>query len=89
MKRYGYRAAPGARPGSINTPEGALPPELHVTCYDGENIEEYDNLSLSKIAELRGQSQVMWIDAVGLGDARLIEEIGHNWDFTVWHLRIW
>jgi len=78
MKRYGTRVAPGARPGSINIPERAIPPQIHVSCYDAENLVEYENPSLSEIAELRGQFPVMWIDVVGLGDAELIEQIGHT-----------
>ena len=78
MKRYGYRAAPGSRPGSINVPENALQPQVRITCYDGENLVERETPELSEIGELRGQSQVMWIDVVGLGDAEVITKIGQE-----------
>ncbi|MGI9428117.1 MAG: hypothetical protein ACR2NM_05630, partial [Bythopirellula sp.] len=65
MKRYGSRAGPGARPGSIHIPEGAIPPQLHVTCYDADNLAEHEHVSLSQLKELRGRSEVMWIDIVG------------------------
>jgi len=78
MKQYGNRTAPGARPGSINIPKGATPPQIHVTCYSANELTEYENPSLSKITELRGQAPVMWIDVVGLGDAEMIEQIGRE-----------
>ena len=78
MKRYGYRAAPGARPGTISIPAGATSPQIHVTCYDAEKLVEYDNPELSEIEKLRGRSPVMWIDIVGLGDAELVEQIGQT-----------
>ncbi len=78
MKRYGGRATPGARPGSINVPENAIPPQVRITCYDGEHIQEVENPALSKLSELRGESQVMWVDVVGLGDADTITTIGEQ-----------
>ncbi|MEM8945952.1 MAG: magnesium/cobalt transporter CorA [Planctomycetota bacterium] len=76
MKRYGYRATPGARPGSIDVPEGAIEPTIRVTSYDGNELQEHENASVDQIANLRGASQVTWIDIVGLGDADVIRRVG-------------
>lgn len=78
MKQYGSRTAPGARPGSINVPQGAIPPRIRVTCYDANQLLEYHDPGLAEIAELIGQLPVTWIDVVGLGDAKLIEAVGQE-----------
>ena len=76
MKSYGYRAAPGARPGQINVPPDAMPTCLRVTAYDQEQVVDYEGCDLAKVQEIRGKHTVMWIDVVGLGNADLIASVG-------------
>ena len=76
MARYGQRAAPGSRPGSIRVPEGALPPRIRLTGYGPESIEIHDNCDLEQVKQHRAKHSVLWIDIDGLGDAKLIEDFG-------------
>ena len=76
MKRYSQRAGPGARPGSIVVPDGALAPTIRVTCFGPEELQEHDTCDFATIVQLIGQQPVTWIDVVGLGDADLIEKLG-------------
>ena len=76
MKSYGNRASPGARPGLINVPHDALPCCLRVTCYDHEEVVDYEGCDLEKVQQLRGKHAVTWIDITGLGSAALIASVG-------------
>src|SRR5689334_19757360 len=67
---------PHTRPGTIIVPSDALPPLIHVTAYGPEQIVEKRNATVAQIVELRGKYPVVWIDAIGLGDAALIEQVG-------------
>ncbi|MCG8448091.1 MAG: magnesium/cobalt transporter CorA [Pirellulales bacterium] len=76
MKSYGHRTRPGARPGVIEAPQGAVTPRLRVTCYDRDGVVDYKDCDLQKVREIRGKHDVTWIDIVGLGDAKLIASVG-------------
>jgi magnesium transporter len=64
------------RPGSILIPPGAQAPLLRVTAYSPDRMIDKPNCSLGQIRELRGKHPVLWIDATGLDDAGLIEQLG-------------
>ncbi|MDZ4657303.1 MAG: magnesium/cobalt transporter CorA [Bythopirellula sp.] len=76
IKSYGHTLSPGARPGSINIPPGALPPTIRITCYGPSKLEDHPNCSLELASELRGKHPVMWVDIVGMGDPDLFEKVG-------------
>ena len=67
---------PHTRPGTIIVPPDALPPLIHVTAYGPEQIVEKRNATAAQVVELRGKYPVVWIDAIGLGDAAMIEHLG-------------
>jgi len=75
-RRFDHSLHPHTRPGTIIVPPGALPPLLRVTCWSPDHLVDKHNVTLSQIRELRGKYPVMWIEAAGLGDAQLIEELG-------------
>lgn len=75
-RRFDHSIHPHTRPGTVIVPAGADAPILRITCYGPEQIVERHNASLGQIRELRGKYPVMWIDATGLGDAELIEQLG-------------
>ena len=75
-RRFDHTLHPHTRPGTIIVPPDALPPLIQVTAYGPEQIVEKRNAAIAQIRELRGKYPVIWIDAVGLGDAALIEELG-------------
>lgn len=64
------------RPGSILIPPDAEPPVLRMTCYGRDHLVDKPNCTLAQIRNERGKHAVMWIDATGLDDADLIEQIG-------------
>lgn len=67
---------PHTRPGSIIVPLDSEEPILRVTCYGPDKLVDRPDCTVSQIAEMRGKYPIMWIDATGLGDAGLIEQIG-------------
>jgi magnesium transporter len=75
-RRFDQSIHPHTRPGTIIPPSGALAPILRVTCYGPDQIVDKQNVTVDQIRQLRGKYPVMWIDAAGLGDAKLIEELG-------------
>lgn len=76
--RHGFEQSLRAhtRPGSIIVPTGALPPQLRATAYGPDQIVDKHNCTLMQIRDLRGRHPVLWIDATGLADAQLIEDLG-------------
>ena len=76
MARYGQKARPGARPGAIEIPEGALPPHIRLLSYGPDGIVVRENCTFADVQQERGKQQVLWVDVAGLGDATLIEEFG-------------
>ena len=75
-RRFDHTSYPHTRPGTIIVPPEALPPLIQVTAYGPDQIVEKRNVTAAQIRELHGKYPVIWIDAVGLGDAALIEELG-------------
>jgi magnesium transporter len=75
-RRFDHSVHPHTRPGTIIIPPGAEAPILRVTCYGPDEMVERHNASLKQIRELRGKYPVMWIEASGLGDAELIQQMG-------------
>lgn len=76
MARYKRHGDPGQRPGAIEVPEGALPPQVRMTAYGPDAIHVDEDCTVEDVARQRGKHQVLWIEVSGLGDAQLIEEFG-------------
>jgi magnesium transporter len=79
-RRFDHSVHPHTRPGTIIIPPDAEAPILRVTYYGPEEMVERHNASLKQIRELRGKYPVMWIEASGLGDAELIQQMGELFD---------
>ena len=75
-RRFDHSLHPHTRPGTIIIPPDAAPPILRVTCYGPDHITDKHNVSLQQIRDLRDKYPVMWIDAAGLGDAEVIQQLG-------------
>jgi magnesium transporter len=75
---FDHTLHPHTRPGTIIVPPGSLPPLLQLTAYGPQQIVEKRNATLAQVRDLRGKHPVLWIDAVGLGDAAIIEELGES-----------
>jgi magnesium transporter len=68
--------APGAAPGFMVIPEGALPTRIHVIDYNADRIEEVDIGELRELAAFRTSETITWIDVQGLGNPSMLEELG-------------
>jgi magnesium transporter len=66
----------GQAPGVMESPAGALPPQVHVFAFDADNIEEVHGPDMSAIAALRKKWPMIWVSVTGLGDASLIAAMG-------------
>jgi len=83
-RRHGRRAkpqfhrltSPGAAPGEVTVDPMARPPEIDVIAYSATDIVREHKVSVARIAELRKQFPVVWINVVGLGDANVIRQLG-------------
>lgn len=80
-KRY---AAPGSPPGTMVIPKSAAPPRIHTIRYDAETVLEEDIEDLSRLDALRQEGRVLWVDVQGLGDERIIRDLGER--FGLHHL---
>ncbi len=75
-REFKRRTPPGASPGMIVVDPAAPAPEVSVMAYGQNKLVEETNPSLARIAELRKAHPVVWIHVAGLGDAKLIRELG-------------
>jgi len=66
----------GARPGTLVIPKGALRPQIHVMSFDAERIKESDVEDVQEIRKLLSTGAVTWVDVRGLGDEKLLRELG-------------
>ncbi len=71
--------SPGAPPGTITVEEGAPRPEIRLLGYGPEGCEEallHTHADLVKITEFLRSYSVTWVNIDGLGDPKILEEIG-------------
>ena len=73
--RFDQSVHPHTRPGTVVAPVGAQSPVLRATAYGPDQLVDRPNCTLADISDLRGKLPVLWIDAVGLGDATLIQQL--------------
>lgn len=74
----------GDRPGMIRVPEGALKPELIIYSYNQKELvtSEGDNINTIFNQLAKCTDHTHWIKINGLGDAKLMEEIGRRLDIS-------
>lgn len=53
---------------------------VHVIGYGPAGCAEEESLELAKVRELRSRWPVTWVHVVGLGDAKVVEELGREFD---------
>ncbi len=66
---------PGAAPGSMVIPPGALPTRLRVMDYDAARLDELEVSTVRELARFRSSRSVTWIDVQGLGNPSMLEEL--------------
>lgn len=76
QRRFDQSLHSHTRPGTVIVPADAQAPLLQLTAYGRDQIVQKRNATAAQIQELRGKYPVLWINAAGLGDSALIEELG-------------
>ena len=68
----------GARPGSIIIPPGALPPKIKIFSFNEAEVQVSEGKDIKTITEQfkSCNDHTHWIKINGLGDAKLMEDIG-------------
>ncbi len=76
-RRFRRRTAPGAAPGSLVSDPSAPRPKITVLAYSPSECFAEEITDFSTIPKLREQYSVVWINVDGIGDAKVVSEIGH------------
>lgn len=69
------RSAPGAPPGTISPDPTATATRVHAIAYDRDRLLEEEDVDMARVAALRSDWPVVWIDVVGLGSTETIQHI--------------
>lgn len=78
--RIQKRTAPGALPGTLSAPKGAVRPSTRVIKYNADRVEEYEIKSIGDIRDLLDDQSVTWVDVDGLGDPETFHELREIFD---------
>ena len=71
------RTAPGTSPGTIVADPNSPAPEISIIAYGPDQFVEKPITDVSEIAGYRGRYPVLWVNVDGLGDAKVIANIGN------------
>ena len=72
---------PGLVPGTLMPPPDAFSPKtVHVIHYTAEDLEETDVENVKVLARYKDGPGVTWINADGVGNVELIQELGRIFD---------
>jgi magnesium transporter len=63
-------------PGTLTAPPDAHPARISVIAYSAQNLVEEVDVAVERIAELRGQHPVTWVNLDGLADIALLQSLG-------------
>ncbi len=66
----------GAQPGTLMISSHAAPPKMRVMKYKPDHLEEHEVSSVQSVERLLEEGTVCWVDVQGLGDEKLIRELG-------------
>ena len=71
-----YYHAPGSEPGTLSIEPDAYPTEINIFDYTPERIDHSKGLTAKEIIPYLDTESVSWIDIQGLGDEKVLREIG-------------
>jgi magnesium transporter len=82
--KHRRRVNVGARPGSVIIPEDALPPQLTIYSFTLTDLKVREGCDMKLITEqiAKCPDHTHWIKVNGLGDARLMDDIGSLLDIN-------
>jgi magnesium transporter len=76
--RHRHRLVPGQDPGALSIAPHSKPPVIRVISY---GIEHYEDRTIDRLTEiesaLKHSEWVHWVDVSGLGDARILQDLGN------------
>ncbi|HNO78070.1 MAG TPA: magnesium/cobalt transporter CorA [Phycisphaerae bacterium] len=65
----------GSKPGTLMIHECAARPVIRVMKYNPDNLEEFEDVSVSDLTKLLDDNSVCWVDVQGLGDEAVLRDI--------------
>jgi magnesium transporter len=71
-----YYHAPGSEPGTLSIEPDAYPTEINIFDYTPERIDHSKGLTAQEIIPYLDTESVSWIDIQGLGNEKVLREIG-------------
>lgn len=74
--RQRRRTAPGAAPGTLKSDPEAPHPQIKVLAYSPTELIERDIQEPSQLTAILGRYPVTWINVDGLGDAKVLQQVG-------------
>lgn len=77
LMRRQNRPPVGAAPGTMQIHDTAMAPRMSAIHYGPDHFESFAVMDLVQLNRFRESSGVLWLNVDGLGDASLIQEIGH------------
>jgi magnesium transporter len=70
------RTAPGSMPGAIAVDPQAPKPKIRVTAYGPDSLVDEEVRDLRQLPKYLEKHAVTWVNVVGLGDAKTLEDLG-------------
>jgi len=71
-----HRGTPGTAPGTLTVDPEAPKPVIHVMAYGPDEWTERDIVDPQSVRDFLGKWPVTWVNICGLGDARVLTELG-------------
>ena len=71
-----YYHAPGSAPGTLSIEPDASPTEISIFDYNADQISHCQGLTTKEIVPYLDTESVSWVDVQGLGDEKVLREIG-------------
>ena len=71
-----YYHAPGSAPGTLSIEPDAYPTEIDIFDYTPEQINHSQHLTTQEIIPYLDTESISWVDIQGLGDEKILREIG-------------
>lgn len=65
----------GSRPGTLELPEGSVPPRVRFVDYTPDSLVEGDVVRMEDLREIHDRESVTWVDIQGLGDEPVLRSI--------------
>ena len=69
------RIVPGTAPGTLRSPDGAVPAVPRVMAYGPGALVDENTADVARWKELRKTHQVIWLDIPGLGDSAVLNAV--------------